>query len=60
MTTRSIIDIYMNGDPYGAGFEGSQSDDGGHSWYFRGDIGAKSREWWRTYARQINAILRYS
>jgi hypothetical protein len=56
---RTIIEIQVNGDPYGSGFLGSQSDDGGNSWCYRGDIGAQTREWWRTYCRRNNYILRY-
>jgi hypothetical protein len=56
---RSIIEIYPNGDPYGRGFQGSQSDDNGHSWYFRGDVSPAPRWWWRNYARRNNAILRH-
>lgn len=57
--TRPIIEIYINGDPFGRGFEGSQSDDGGKSWYYRGDVGAQTREYWRQLARVIGAVLRY-
>ena len=57
---RSIIEIYPNGDPYGRGFEGRQSDDGGKSWYHIGGKGPTSRDTWRQYAKRINAILRYN
>ena len=56
---KDIIEIYVNGDPYGRGYCGSQSTDGGQSWYYRGDIGAQSRTWWRAYCRQNNYVLRY-
>ena len=58
--TRSIIEIQVNGDPYGRGYVGSQSDDNGHSWYYRGDIGAQTRQYWRNYCRRKNYILRYA
>ena len=57
---RTIIEIQPTGDPYGRGFTGSQSDDNGHSWYYRGDIGAQTREFWRYYCRKNNYILRYN
>ena len=53
-----IIEIYPNGDPYGRGFQGSQSIDGGVSWIFRGDIGPRPRWWWRQYCRKNNYKLR--
>ncbi len=56
---RDIISIQTNGDPYGYGFVGSQSHDNGHSWFYRGDIGAQPRWWWRSYCRKNNYILRY-
>lgn len=56
---RTIIAIRPNGDPFGNGYEGIQSEDGGDSWFYRGDIGARPRAWWRAYARRENAILRY-
>ncbi len=55
---RTILEIYQNGDPYGRGFCGSQSEDGGRSWFYRGDVGARSRAWWRRYCRQNDYILR--
>lgn len=57
---RRIIEIQMNGDPYGSGFVGSESTDGGKSWFYRGDVGARSREWWRNYCRRENCTLRYA
>lgn len=53
-----IIEIQINGDPYGRGFVGSESKDGGRSWFYRGDVGAQSLAWWRAYARRYGAILR--
>jgi hypothetical protein len=53
-----IIELQHNGDPYGRGFVGSESRDGGASWIFRGDAGARSRAWWRQEARQMNAVLK--
>ena len=56
---RRIIEIRPNGDPFGRGYVGSETEDNGHSWFYRGDIGAQSRAWWRAYCRRITAILRY-
>jgi hypothetical protein len=53
-----IIELQHNGDPYGRGFTASESHDGGASWFFRGDAGARTRAWWRHEARQIGAVLR--
>ena len=58
MNNRSIIEIYRNGDPYGSGFQGSQSNDNGHSWYFRGDLSPMPRQAWRDYCHRLNIILR--
>jgi hypothetical protein len=55
---RGIIEIRPNGDPYGRGFVGSESTDGGHSWFYRGDVGAQPRWWWRDYCRREGHILR--
>jgi hypothetical protein len=57
---KSIIEIQVNGDPFGSGFVGSQSEDNGHSWFYRGDIGARSRDFWRSYCRRNNITLRYA
>lgn len=54
-----VIEITPNGDPYGSGFTGSESLDGGTSWVYRGDIGARSRRYWRWYAKQQGAVLRF-
>ena len=54
----TLIEIHRNGDPYGGGYTGIQSEDGGTSWFYRGDIGARPRSWWRHYARTIDARLR--
>ena len=56
--SKMIIEIHPNGDPFGRGFTGSQSDDGGLSWYYRGDIGAMPRRWWRAYCRLNYYTLR--
>ena len=56
VTHRPIIQLTWNGDPYGSGFTGSQDD--GDGFYYRGDIGAMSRSWWRWYARRNGFILR--
>ena len=57
---RPILELSINGDPYGGGFTAIESTDRGASWYYRGDIGAMPREWWRNYAWKHNAILRYA
>lgn len=56
---RDIIEIYPNGDPFGRGYQGSQSTDGGQSWFFCGDISPMSREAWRRYCRREGIILRH-
>jgi len=62
MTTKprnnGILELSHNGDPYGSGFVANQSNDGGHSWFYRGDVGAQTRAWWRSYARKCGYILR--
>lgn len=58
MNPVSIIELTPNGDPYGSGFWGRESRDGEHSWFFRGDVGAQSRTWWRRYCRKQNIRLR--
>jgi hypothetical protein len=55
---RPILWLDHNGDPYGTGFTASESTDGGKSWFYRGDIGAQSRAWWRHYARRNGYTLR--
>ena len=53
-----IIELTHNGDPYGRGFVGALTVDGGESWIYCGDIGARSRWWWRCYCRRHGYILR--
>ena len=55
-----IIEIRHNGDPYGNGFVGSQSETNGRDWYYLGNYGAQSRAWWRMHAQRLGAILRYA
>lgn len=55
---RSIIEIRENGDPFGGGYTGMQSDDGGASWVYRGDIGAAPVSFWRQFCREQNIILK--
>ena len=55
---RPILELQHNGDPYGTGFTATESTDGGHSWFYRGDVGAMPRAWWRTYARRNGYTLR--
>ena len=59
VAARPILSIRPNGDPYGSGFVGSESHDGGATWFYRGDIGAAPRWRWRSIARRMGAILRY-
>lgn len=56
--SKPIVEIYPTGDPFGRGFEASQSVDGGKSWVYRGDLGRQSREFWRTYCQTKGYILR--
>lgn len=58
MKNSHIIEIYPNGDPFGGGFQGSESTDGGESWVFRGDVGAVPRRWWRNYCQRNKIVLR--
>jgi len=55
-----IIEIQPYGDPFGNGFVGSESTDGGHSWFYRGDIGPAPRRFWRNYCRENKIVLRYN
>jgi hypothetical protein len=55
---RAILELTENGDPYGRGFTASESTDGGVTWFYRGDIGAMPRRYWRSYARKNNKVLR--
>lgn len=53
-----IIQLSRNGDQYGDGFTGAETLDRGHRWVYRGDLGAHTRWWWRSYCRQRIIILR--
>jgi hypothetical protein len=53
-----VVEIYPNGDPFGSGFQGSLSTDGGKSWVFQGDISPAPRRVWREFCHQHNYILR--
>lgn len=53
-----VIEIQPNGDPFGGGWTASETTDGGKTWFYRGDAGARSREWWRREARRSGATLR--
>ena len=55
---KPTIQLTHNGDPYGSGFVGSQSTDDGISWFYRGDIGARSRNFWRRYCQRLHITLR--
>ncbi len=56
--SQDILLIKPTGDPYGRGWEGIQSTDGGQTWFYRGDLGRRSRAWWRAYARRMGYTLR--
>jgi len=60
MKPRKIIEITQNGDPCESGFTGSESEDGGKTWFYCGDIGARPRWYWRNYCRKNNITLRYA
>lgn len=46
------IALSHNGDPYGRGFTGTMLETrDATTGIYRGDIGARSRAWWRRYAR---------
>lgn len=47
-----IIEIRPNGDPFGSGFTATMSTDGGKTWFYRGDIGARSEKFWRRYCKE--------
>jgi hypothetical protein len=55
---RTIIQLAHNGDPYGRGFVASQSTDNGRTWFYRGDIGAMSKRYWRRYCQVNGYVLR--
>lgn len=47
------IQLEPNGDPYGRGFVGTLlSSNNATVGPYMGDVGAKSRQWWRNYARK--------
>lgn len=60
---RGIIEIRINGDPYGSGFVGTQYKDQAEYdtgiGIYCGDIGARSRQFWRDYCAKWDCILRY-
>lgn len=58
MGRKPILELSPNGDPFGSGFTASESTDGGRTWFYRGDIGAMPRSFWRAYARRAGKILR--
>ena len=52
-----VLELSLNGDPFGSGFTACESYDD-ETWFYRGDIGAKPRRWWRDYARRYGYRLR--
>lgn len=55
---RPILELVHNGDPFGGGFTARESKDDGETWFHRGGIGARTRQWWRQYARRHGYRLR--
>lgn len=55
---KKILELEHNGDPYGSGFVANESTNEGKDWFYRGDIGAQTRTWWRRYARKNGYVLR--
>lgn len=55
---KTILQLEYNGDPFGRGFIAHETRDNGESWFYRGDIGARPRSWWRDYARRNRFTLR--
>jgi len=53
---RKLLELSPNGDPFSRGFTASERTENG--WVYRGDIGARSRSWWRNYARKNGYKLR--
>lgn len=54
----SHIILSHNGDPYGRGFVGMLADSRDASCgVYMGDCGARSRAWWRAYARRNGYVL---
>ncbi len=59
MSGYKLLVLEPNGDPYGKGFVAHEYP----SWpnrelsYYRGDLGAQSREWFRRYAKKNNFRL---
>jgi len=57
-----IIELRINGDPYGRGYTGveyrDQTEYESGIGTYRGDIGARSRQWWRDYCRSNGYLLR--
>lgn len=59
MKAGGLIELSPNGDPFGRGFTGSHTvDEDESSWVYWGDIGAQSRDWWRTYCYRNDITLR--
>lgn len=57
MQIMTHIILSPNGDPYGRGFVGMLANSAdADSGVYMGDVGARPRSWWRTYAKR-NAYL---
>jgi hypothetical protein len=53
-----ILEYTPNGDPCGSGYTGGLSVDGGLTWTYCGDLGARSLRWWRSYCHEHGYKLR--
>lgn len=52
------IHLSHNGDSFGTGFVGMETENRHDTTgFYRGDIGARSRQWWRNYCRRNNFKL---
>ena len=57
-TGTKLLELSVNGDPYGSGYTASEYDVKTDGWFYRGDIGAQTRAWWRRYAKKHGFKLR--
>lgn len=56
--SRTVLTLVPNGDPFGTGYVAYESVKSVGRDYYRGDLGARTRNYWREVARRSNAILR--